>query len=126
MNDEDYLIEFTCTQKHFIYIPCKNGYRVIAEAVRNVCALFDSNLSAEGIHKEISKEKKKEKTSKDRCVLVICTQTELVEMVKYHNSYWISPEKLELKHLLEPTHADPFKKIAREVYRALMRKVSHS
>lgn len=123
MNNEDYIISFRINEKEkFIYLPCKDNYKVIAEAVRKVCHLFDNKLST---NCDISTEKKSNTIEKEGNVLMVCDENELVEMVKYHNSYWIEPKKLELRHILDPKEAIKFQEKAKSVYIQLMSRISH-
>jgi|GEM_PF-3104891 len=124
MNDEkDYIIEFDLQdKKNIVYLPYTDGYKVIAKAIRNVCTLFDNQLH---IDEDIPTENKKDVKDKNVNILIVCNGAEIVEMVKYHDSYWIEPIRMDLSHILDITQATKFKDIATDVYSNLMNKISH-
>lgn len=116
-NEKDYRI---CFKETVIYLPCNDNYKIIATAIKQVCELFDNNITIDKEDKQVTER------SENTNVLIVCDKNELVEMVKYHDSYWIEPKKLDIKHLINPDKAQKFKdNIVNDVYNELMNKLSH-
>lgn len=122
-NNTDYFINYTPNgsgKKIAIYLPFKDDYLPIAEAIIKVCALFSDSVNGEPA------EEKKSTTAKSEAnILVVCTKDERHVIIKHPDCYWAETKELTIEKLVDPSKATKFSEITKDVYKQLMGALSH-